>query len=180
MFEPSYLQLVESAELDKRIEILYKILESCELCARKCRVNRLAGEKGYCKSGKELIISSYGPHFGEEAPLVGTGGRLIVQSRCGIHPAGQGAGERNRRTWRGARRGLRAGKGFRPGLEDGRADSGQEPQGHGLSLILDQDQAAIFCKVKYIILPYAKETIYAFRILSKRNQGPSAIPWNLG
>jgi putative pyruvate formate lyase activating enzyme len=43
-----------------------------------CGVNRLRGEKGYCKSGKELTISSINPHFGEEKPLVGTHGSGTV------------------------------------------------------------------------------------------------------
>jgi putative pyruvate formate lyase activating enzyme len=74
MCEPGYLRLHESGELDERIRRLYEILESCELCPRKCRANRLKGEKGICKSGKDLMVSSHGPHFGEEDPLVGTGG----------------------------------------------------------------------------------------------------------
>lgn len=83
--EPNYLRLYESGELDERIERLYKILESCELCPRKCRVNRLKGEKGICRSGKELMVSSYGPHFGEEDPLVGTGGSgTIFLTNCNL------------------------------------------------------------------------------------------------
>jgi putative pyruvate formate lyase activating enzyme len=82
---PSYLRLYESGELDERIERLYKILESCELCPRKCRVNRLEGKKGVCRSGKELIVSSYGPHFGEEDPLVGEGGSgTIFLTNCNL------------------------------------------------------------------------------------------------
>jgi putative pyruvate formate lyase activating enzyme len=69
--EPSYLKLYQSGELDQRIEELYKILQSCELCPRKCKKNRLQGEKGYCRSGKDLVVSAIHPHFGEEEPLVG-------------------------------------------------------------------------------------------------------------
>jgi putative pyruvate formate lyase activating enzyme len=29
---------------------------------------------GKCSTGKQAIVSSSGPHFGEEAPLVGSGG----------------------------------------------------------------------------------------------------------
>ncbi len=84
-WEPSYLRLYESGELDERIKRLYKILESCELCPRKCRVNRLKGEKGVCRSGRELVVSSYGPHFGEEGPLVGTGGSgTIFLTKCNL------------------------------------------------------------------------------------------------
>jgi putative pyruvate formate lyase activating enzyme len=85
MWEPSYLRLYESGELDQRIEKLHQILASCELCPRKCRVNRLENEKGICRSGKELMISNYGPHFGEEAPLVGRGGSgTIFLTNCNL------------------------------------------------------------------------------------------------
>lgn len=85
MSEPSYLGLNESGELDQRIESLQKILESCELCPKKCRVNRLDGKKGVCRSGKEIMISSYGPHFGEEDPLVGIkGSGTIFLTNCNL------------------------------------------------------------------------------------------------
>lgn len=87
-FTPSYLRLYESGELNERIETLHKILESCELCPRKCRVNRLEGQQGHCKSGIELLVSSYGPHFGEEQPLVGVGGGSVILSQFGVGPAG--------------------------------------------------------------------------------------------
>jgi putative pyruvate formate lyase activating enzyme len=83
--EPSYLRLHKNGELDERIERFSKILESCELCARKCGVNRLEGEKGYCRSGQELIISSFGPHFGEEPELVGRyGSGTIFLTNCSL------------------------------------------------------------------------------------------------
>ncbi|MEM2841361.1 MAG: radical SAM protein, partial [Candidatus Bathyarchaeia archaeon] len=76
--KPVYLSSYENGVLDERLERLYKILESCELCPRKCRVNRMRGERGYCKSGMEVMVSSFNPHFGEEDPLVGTGGSGTV------------------------------------------------------------------------------------------------------
>lgn len=83
--KPSYLRLLESGELDDRIDRLYKILESCELCGRRCRVNRQRGEKGVCRSGRDLMVSSYGPHFGEEDPLVGVGGSgTIFLTNCNL------------------------------------------------------------------------------------------------
>jgi len=82
---PRYLKMYESGELETKIERLYRILESCELCPRKCRVNRLEGERGVCGSGKELMVSSYGPHFGEEEPLVGTtGSGTIFLTKCNL------------------------------------------------------------------------------------------------
>jgi len=37
-------------------------------------VDRLSGEKGYCRTPREAVVASYGPHFGEEKPLVGRKG----------------------------------------------------------------------------------------------------------
>jgi len=83
--EPSYLKIYENGELDQRIRALYKILEECTLCPRKCSVNRLKDEKGTCDSGRETIISSYGPHFGEEPELVGRhGSGTIFLTNCNL------------------------------------------------------------------------------------------------
>ena len=49
-------------------------LADCALCPRECHVNRLAGETGFCGIGREAVVCSAGPHFGEEPPLVGAGG----------------------------------------------------------------------------------------------------------
>jgi putative pyruvate formate lyase activating enzyme len=81
-FRPSYLRLNDEGTLDERIETLYGILQSCELCPRKCRVNRLNGETGFCGAPEELVVSSCNLHFGEEEPLVGSRSSLFY------HPAG--------------------------------------------------------------------------------------------
>jgi len=48
-------------------------------------VNRMKEDKGYCRSGKQLIVSSYSPHFGEEEPLVGVGGSgTIFLTNCNL------------------------------------------------------------------------------------------------
>ena len=51
---PGYVKSYQSGELRKRVAKLYAVLESRELCARKCQVNRLSGEKGYCYSARAL------------------------------------------------------------------------------------------------------------------------------
>jgi len=76
--EPSYLALWKKGILQKRARDLTKTLASCELCPRHCRVNRLHGEMGICGAGKFPTLSSYGPHFGEEPPLVGDAGSGTV------------------------------------------------------------------------------------------------------
>jgi putative pyruvate formate lyase activating enzyme len=85
MLKPFYFNLESTGELENRISLLSKILESCELCPRNCRVNRLMGEKGYCKMGKEIVVSSFGPHFGEEKELVGVyGSGTIFLAGCNL------------------------------------------------------------------------------------------------
>jgi putative pyruvate formate lyase activating enzyme len=49
-------------------------MDPCILCPRKCKVNRIKGEIGFCGIGDKPIVSSVGPHFGEESVLVGRGG----------------------------------------------------------------------------------------------------------
>ncbi|MDY6965633.1 MAG: radical SAM protein, partial [Halobacteriota archaeon] len=72
-------------DLDRRIEELYSIFEECVLCPRKCKVNRFSEERGYCRSGKDLVVSSISPHFGEEAPLVGIyGSGTVFLSNCNL------------------------------------------------------------------------------------------------
>lgn len=70
---PSYLRLSRK-EFKKRIEISFEMLRSCRLCPRECGINRVIGEKGFCKVAYLPMVSSYGPHFGEEDVLVGVGG----------------------------------------------------------------------------------------------------------
>ncbi len=72
--QPLYLELYEAGELKIRVDEAYARLEACDLCPRECGVNRLAGEKGFCQVTDAPMVSSYGPHFGEEQPLVGFGG----------------------------------------------------------------------------------------------------------
>jgi len=72
--EPSYLSLLGTGELSRRVEALEALLESCTVCPRDCLNNRLNDEIAACYSGRLPIVSSYTAHFGEEPPLVGTRG----------------------------------------------------------------------------------------------------------
>ncbi len=56
------------------IRSAYHLLDSCELCPRACNINRLNDEKGFCGTGAKAVVSSAGPHYGEESVLVGSGG----------------------------------------------------------------------------------------------------------
>jgi len=73
MVKSSYLKL-PPGELAGRAKKAVHLLGDCTVCAQECRVNRLKGELGICRGGRQAAVSSYGPHFGEEDVLVGKGG----------------------------------------------------------------------------------------------------------
>uniref|UniRef100_A0A832G6H9 Radical SAM protein n=1 Tax=Ignavibacterium album TaxID=591197 RepID=A0A832G6H9_9BACT len=82
---PLYLEKLNSNELQQRADVLKKMLEECRLCPNECAVNRIDGETGNCNSTDEVIISSYGPHFGEEPELVGLyGSGTIFFTNCNL------------------------------------------------------------------------------------------------
>jgi putative pyruvate formate lyase activating enzyme len=84
-FEAGYLKLHREGRLTERIEALWSRLENCDICPHECRVNRLKGEKGKCKTGEKAQVSSFGPHFGEESPLVGRyGSGTIFFTHCNL------------------------------------------------------------------------------------------------
>jgi putative pyruvate formate lyase activating enzyme len=85
-FEPTYLSLLGSGELRRRVAEAYRRLEACDICARECGVNRRESAEGAgCRTGERAVISSAGPHFGEEDPLVGRGGSgTIFFSWCNL------------------------------------------------------------------------------------------------
>lgn len=62
------------SELSQKVKKLYSLLEHCTLCPRKCGVNRLNNKKGFCGVGLMVLVSSVGPHFGEEPELAGRNG----------------------------------------------------------------------------------------------------------
>ncbi|MBZ9569687.1 radical SAM protein [Patescibacteria group bacterium] len=81
---PSYLNLPRE-ELNLRIGKLFKILENCEICSRKCHINRLKGGKGFCKLGRLPMVSAFHSHFGEESVLVGSfGSGTIFFTSCNL------------------------------------------------------------------------------------------------
>jgi putative pyruvate formate lyase activating enzyme len=83
--EASYLALHGSGELARRGEALWDMMTSCSLCPRRCGARRIDGEKGMCRASSTLEISGFNPHFGEEDPLVGTGGSgTIFLSNCSL------------------------------------------------------------------------------------------------
>ncbi len=83
-FTSGYACLAEPV-LTERAEALRDMMRACRLCPRHCNVNRLAGELGACRTGADPVVSSYGPHFGEERPLVGRmGSGTIFLTNCNL------------------------------------------------------------------------------------------------
>ncbi len=66
--------LMPPGVLEERAHQALARLESCEICPRRCRVNRLQDERGFCRTGRKARVASSSPHFGEEPPLVGHSG----------------------------------------------------------------------------------------------------------
>jgi putative pyruvate formate lyase activating enzyme len=84
-FEPGYLRLLRSGDLERRVAEAYPHLSICDVCAWRCPVDRLAGKRGACRTGERARVSSYGPHLGEEAPLRGwRGSGTIFFTRCNL------------------------------------------------------------------------------------------------
>ena len=82
---PGYITLCENGAIDDRIQSACDLLSECTVCPRECRVNRFADERGFCRTGRKAEISSYGPHFGEEPPLVGRhGSGTIFVTHCNL------------------------------------------------------------------------------------------------
>jgi len=82
---PAYEKLEMEGKLVQRIKQAYAIFENCQLCPRKCGVNRQRGEKGFCRAPVKPVIFSYHPHFGEEISLVGEkGSGTIFFSNCNL------------------------------------------------------------------------------------------------
>ena len=86
MTHAKYKELALSGELEKRAERAIELLARCCLCPRKCGVNRQEGERGFCGIGRYAEVASFGPHFGEESPLVGQNGSgTIFFYGCNLH-----------------------------------------------------------------------------------------------
>jgi putative pyruvate formate lyase activating enzyme len=82
---PGYLALHASGELLRRKEAALARLAACDLCPRRCGVDRLAGQQGFCRTGRLAKVAAHHPHFGEEAPLTGSSGSgTIFFANCNL------------------------------------------------------------------------------------------------
>jgi putative pyruvate formate lyase activating enzyme len=85
---PSYLRLLASGELERRVERAMDMFSACVACGRYCETNRLSSDPedwGECRVGTFSIVASAFPHFGEESCLVGTkGSGTIFFGACNL------------------------------------------------------------------------------------------------
>ncbi len=82
---PAYLNLQNNGTLSQRIEDACQILQSCVLCPRKCKVNRLKNESGFCRNGLKPKVCSFMLHHGEEPPISAErGSGTIFFSGCNM------------------------------------------------------------------------------------------------
>jgi putative pyruvate formate lyase activating enzyme len=83
---PAYLSL-GAGEVAARAEAARRLLgpDRCGVCPRLCKVNRLADQRGLCAIGRQAVVASHFPHFGEENCLRGwNGSGTIFFSGCNL------------------------------------------------------------------------------------------------
>lgn len=62
-----------------------KLYEKCELCNRRCGVNRSSGERGFCKMSDKIYIARADLHFWEEPPISAErGSGTVFFSGCSL------------------------------------------------------------------------------------------------
>jgi len=82
---PLYLRDDNKDTLQQKARDANKLLESCAICPRRCKVNRLKNEKGICSVGALPVVCSYLAHHGEEPPISGEkGSGTIFFSYCNL------------------------------------------------------------------------------------------------
>ena len=92
-FQPRYITAYRSGLLESKISVGERMLKNCQLCPRKCEVNRFEEMGKICNTGIYPLVSNSFPHFGEEPCLVGLrGSGTIFFTSCSEdeeNPTGQ-------------------------------------------------------------------------------------------
>jgi putative pyruvate formate lyase activating enzyme len=80
-----YTDLQASGELRRRAAESSLWLKHCIVCPHKCGTDRTKEPGTFCRATDRVRVASFGPHFGEERPLVGRGGSgTIFFGRCNL------------------------------------------------------------------------------------------------
>jgi putative pyruvate formate lyase activating enzyme len=79
-------EALSRAELERRASEARELLgPRCLVCPRGCKVDRRADVAGLCAVGRDAVVASYFPHFGEEDCLRGwRGSGTIFFSGCNL------------------------------------------------------------------------------------------------
>lgn len=105
----SAVRVGEASVLDLKVELASRALGRCSLCAHRCGVNRLAGERGRCGLGSEAYVYEAYLHLAEEPPvnpafnvsLRGCGMRCrFCQQHRALNPRGREEERLTRESWR--------------------------------------------------------------------------------
>jgi putative pyruvate formate lyase activating enzyme len=84
-YEPGYIALYRSGELERRVLRLEARLAECDICPRECRARRAQGKVGHCQTGMVAAVASVGAHHGEEPVLSGSrGSGTIFFGNCNM------------------------------------------------------------------------------------------------
>jgi putative pyruvate formate lyase activating enzyme len=84
-WRPSYLDLAPSDLYARAAEAHQLLGPRCVVCPRGCKVDRRDDVKGLCAIGRDAVVASYFPHFGEEDCLRGQrGSGTIFFSGCNL------------------------------------------------------------------------------------------------
>jgi putative pyruvate formate lyase activating enzyme len=98
--DPAPKEPGKASLLDLKIELAMRMLRQCELCALRCGVNRLQGERGRCGLGADAFVYEAYTHIAEEpainpalnVSLRGCGMRCVYcQQAPALDPRGAGA-----------------------------------------------------------------------------------------
>ncbi|MDR1522780.1 MAG: radical SAM protein [Endomicrobium sp.] len=73
-------------DFKENIDKLYSMMDNCNICPRKCGVNRNKGQQGLCKTGNKIFVASINVHTGEEPPISASNGSgTIFFSNCTLN-----------------------------------------------------------------------------------------------
>jgi len=84
--KPGYLEALHRGTLKVKVARLKERLRACDLCPRRCGVDRLGGQLGFCRTDGRLKVAAVSVHPWEEPPIAGTrGSGTIFFSGCTLH-----------------------------------------------------------------------------------------------
>ncbi|MEK7354730.1 MAG: radical SAM protein [Chloroflexota bacterium] len=85
VFEPGYLALYRSGELERRAQALGARLAACDICPHECGIDRIKGERSFCHSAYLPVVSTVCAHHGEEPVISGSlGSGTIFFGNCNM------------------------------------------------------------------------------------------------